>query len=327
MIYQTMRKTGRAPLQDGLHLTGRDVIRRYQDNPLIKIEDLPRACSDIWNAGVIRFGGEYLLLLTVETLEGLGSIYLARGTDGYDFLVEPEPFMTASKDEPFARYETFGIRDARIAEIDATYYITYVADSESGERIGLARTNDFQSVERIQLISEPDTKNGAMFSRKIEQRYAMLERPSAGGSIWLSYSDDLRHWGSSTIVLSPRSGYWDSDRIGPASPPIEIDQGWLLIYYGEKDTSTGPLVRLGAAILDRDDPSRVLARSNIPILTPREKYERIGDIGNVVFSCGALLEDGNQIKVYYGASDSCICLGVGTLDDIIRVCRESQEEY
>ncbi|MHC4426471.1 MAG: glycoside hydrolase family 130 protein [Planctomycetota bacterium] len=327
MIYQTMRKTGRVPLQDGLHLTGRDVIRRYQDNPLITIEDLPRVCSDIWNAGVIRLRDEYLLLLAVETLEGLGSIYLARGTDGYDFSVEPEPFMTASRDEPFARYETFGIRDARIAEIDGTYYITYIADSESGERIGLARTNDFQSVERIQLISEPDTKNGAVFSRKIGQRYAMLERPSAGGSIWLSYSDDLRHWGSSTVVLTPRSGHWDSNRVGPAGPPIELDEGWLLIYYGEKDTTAGPLVRLGAAILNRNDPSRVLARSNIPILTPRERYERIGDIGNIVFSCGALLEDGNQIKVYYGASDSCICLGIGTLDDIIRVCRESQEEY
>ena len=104
-------------------------------------------------------------------------------------------------------------------------------------------------------------------------------------------------------------------------------RGWLLIYYGEKDTSAGPLIRLGAAILDRDDPSCVLARSNIPILAPREKYERIGDVGNVVFSCGALLENGNQVRVYYGASDSCICLGVGSLDDIIRVCRASQQEY
>ena len=314
-MYQTMQKTGR------------DVIRRYKDNPLITIEDLPLVCSAIWNAGVIRFQDEYLLLLTVETSEGLGSIYLARGTDGYHFIVEPEPFMTASEHRPFARYETLGIRDARIARIDATYYITYIADSESGERIGLARTSDFRSIERIQLISEPDTKNGALFSRKFEQRYAMLERPSAGGSIWLSYSDDLAHWGSSTIVLTPRSGYWDSNRIGPASPPIEIGQGWLLIYYGEKDTSAGPLVRLGAAILNRNDPSCVLARSNIPILAPREKYERIGDVGNIVFSCGALLENGDQIRVYYGASDSCICLGIGTLDDIIRVCRESQEEY
>lgn len=327
MMYQMMGKSRQTSLQDEPHLTGRDVINRYQDNPLITIEDLPFVCSDIWNAGVIRLEQECLLLLTVETLEGLGSIYLARSTDGYNFFVEPEPFMTASKHEPFAQYETFGIRDPRITAIDTTYYITYVADSECGERIGLARTNDFRSVERMQLISEPDTKNGALFSRKFEGRYAMLERPSAGGSIWLSYSDDLIHWGSSTIVLTPRSGHWDSDRIGPASPPIDIDQGWLLIYYGEKDTSSGPLVRLGAAILDRDDPSRVLARSNIPILAPREKYERIGDVGNVVFSCGALLENASQVRVYYGASDSCICLGIGTLDDIIRICRESQEEY
>jgi predicted GH43/DUF377 family glycosyl hydrolase len=322
-----MQKSRQNSLKDNTHLTGRVVINRYKDNPLITIEDLPFVCSDIWNAGVIRFQGEYMLLLTVETLEGLGSIYLARSPDGYNFIVEPKPFMTVSKKEPFARYETFGIRDPRITKIDTNYYITYIADSESGERIGLARTNDFRSVERMQLISEPDTKNGALFSRTFEGRYAMLERPSAGGSIWLSYSDDLTHWGLSTIVLTPRSGYWDSDRIGPASPPIEIDIGWLLIYYGEKDTSAGPLVRLGAAILNKNDPSYVLARSNISILAPREKYERIGDIGNVVFSCGALLENANQVKVYYGASNSCICLGLGSLDDIIRVCQESQEEY
>ena len=314
-MYQTMQKTGR------------DVIHRFKYNPLITIEDLPLKCSDIWNAGVIRFQGEYLLLLTVESLEGLGSIYLARSIDGYSFFVEPEPFMTLSKHEPFARYETFGIRDPRITEIDMTYYITYLADSENGKRIGLARTKDFRSVERIQLISQPDTKSACLFSRKFSDRYAMLERPSDGGSIWLSYSDDLVHWGSSTIVLTPRGGYWDSDRIGAACPPIEIEQGWLLIYYGEKQTSSGPLVRLGAAILNRDNPSHVLARSNIPILSPREKYERIGDVGNVVFSCGALLENASQVRVYYGASDSCICLGVGTLNDIIRVCRESREEY
>jgi predicted GH43/DUF377 family glycosyl hydrolase len=154
----------------------------------------------------------------------------------------------------------------------------------------------------------------------------MLERPSSGVSIWLSFSYDLIHWGSSTVVLTPRSGYWDSHRVGAAGPPIEIEQGWLLIYYGEKDTSSGPLIRLGAAILDKSDPSRVIGRSNIPILAPREKYERIGDVGNIVFSCGSLLDETGQIKLYYGASDSCICLGVTTLDEIINICRDSQEQ-
>ncbi|MHC4337309.1 MAG: glycoside hydrolase family 130 protein [Planctomycetota bacterium] len=306
---------------------GRDVIHRYGGNPLIAIGDLAFRCSDIWNAGVVRFRGEYLLLLTVETLEGLGSIYLARGTDGYHFSVESKPFMTGSHHGLFAQYESFGIRDPRVSEIDGTYYIAYVAYSENGKRIGLARTEDFQSVERMAFVSEPDTKSGALFSSKIGGRYAMLQRPSIGGSIWVSYSDDLVYWGSSTVVITPRSGYWDSTRVGAAGPPIEIDQGWLLIYYGEKDTTAGPLVRLGAAILDREDPSCVIARSNIPILAPREKYERIGDVWNVVFSCGALLESNGEVKIYYGASDSCICLGTGMLEDIIRVCHESQKEY
>ncbi|MHC4509848.1 MAG: glycoside hydrolase family 130 protein, partial [Planctomycetota bacterium] len=167
-----------------------------------------------------------------------------------------------------------------------------------------------------------------LFPKKFDRQsagYAMLERPS-GGSIWISYSDDFVHWGASTIVLTPRGGYWDSNRIGPAGPPIEFDGGWLLIYYGEKDTSAGPLVRLGAAILSKIDPARVLARSNIPILAPREKYERMGNVANIVFSCGGLLDDGGQVKVYYGASDSCICLGAGTLDDIVRTCLADDDD-
>ena len=306
---------------------GRDVVHRYKGNPLIGIEDLPFRCSDIWNAGVVRFEGEYLLLLTVETSEGLGNIYAAHGRDGLHFSIESRPLLSACTCQVCSCYTTFGVRDPRITEIDGRYYITFVAGSESGKRIGLVRTKDFKSVERIGFVSEPDSKSGALFPKKIRKRYAMLQRPSAGGSIWISYSEDLTYWGSSTIVMTPRSGHWDSTRIGAAGPPIEIEQGWLLIYYGERSTSAGPLVRLGAAILDRDDPSHVIARSNIPILSPREKYERIGDVGNVVFSCGTLLEGNEKLRIYYGASDSCICLGTCTLEDVIHVCHESREEY
>ena len=122
------------------------------------------------------------------------------------------------------------------------------------------------------------------------------------------------------VLIRPRGGYWDTTRIGAAAPPIAIEQGWLLIYYGQKHTSAGPLVRLGAAILDRDDPSKVIARSNIPILAPREQYERIGDVGNVIFSCGAILEDDGRVNLYYGASDSCICLGQAAVDEIVQAC-------
>ena len=306
---------------------GPDIIHRYKGNPLISIDDLPFLCSDIWNTAVVRFQGECLLLITVETLEGQGSIFTARGADLGEFAIDAEPFMTGSEHGPFAPYERFGIRDPRITEIDGTYYITYVANSEHGHRIGLARTKDFRSVERMGLVSEADNKNGALFPQKVNGRYAMLQRPYEGGSIWIAYSDDLTYWGASTVVMTPRDGFWDATRIGAAGPPIEIDQGWLLIYYGQKGTSAGPLVRLGAAILDRHNPARVIARSNIPILSPRENYERIGDVGNVVFSCGALLEDDGQVKIYYGAANSCICLGTGSLSDITTVCRQSEQEF
>jgi len=306
--------------------SGRDVIARCPANPLIGLTDIPFRCSDIWNAGVTRFGDEYLMLITIEMLEGRHAIYLARSTDGEAFTVAAEPFMTAVTDGPDAPHETGGIRDPRITPVDGVYYITYVAEGDHGLRVALATTGDFQSVQRVGYLSQVDEKNGALFTQKINGRYALLTRPDPGSSIWLTYSDDLEFWGSPAPVMAPRGGYWDSTRIGVAAPPIEINQGWLLLYYGERTTSAGPLVRLGAAILDRGNPARVLARSNIPILSPRERYERVGDVPNVVFSCGALLLD-DVVMVYYGASDSCICRGAAPLGEVIATCFESEREF
>lgn len=303
---------------------GRDIIHRYRGNPIIGLEDLPFRCSDIWNAGAVKFQEGFLLLLTVETLEGLANIYPAHSTDGEHFSIATEPLLSACTCGEACRcYKTFGVHDPRITQVDGTYYITYVAASECGQRVGLVRSDDFRIVNEMPYVSEPDNKSAALFPRKIAGRYAMLDRPSEGSSIWISFSEDLVYWGQSNVVMTPRGGHWDCHRIGAACPPIEIEQGWLLIYYGEKSTSAGPLVRLGAAVLDRDDPARVLARSNIPILSPRERYERIGDVGNVVFSCGAVVEESGCVMLYYGASDSCICLGTCTLDGILDVCRKS----
>ena len=309
------------------HGIGRDVIRRWAGNPLITVEDLRFQCSDICNAGVVRHNGEYILLVTVEALEGHCSLYLARSKNGQQFWMEEEPFMVREPTEPFGRAESFGVRDARITPMDGGYYIAYLAQGDDGFRVGLARTEDFQSVQRIAMVSEPDCKSGAMFGRKIAGRYAILTRPEQGESIWVQYSDDLIYWGSASVVISPRGGFWDADRIGAAGPPIEIEEGWLLIYYGEKRTSGGLVCRLGVVLLDRDDPSKVISRSNVPILSPREHYERIGDVGNLVFSCGAVLLEGGLLRLYYGGSDSCICLGTATLEEILQACVESEKEY
>ena len=304
-----------------------DIIYRFKGNPVITMDDLSFRASDICNAGAVKIGDIYLLLVAIESLKGHKSLYLARSTNSFDFEVDDAPFMKYAEDKAFKKYEENSIMDGRITPFEDTYYITYIAESHYGDRIGLARTDDFESVTRLGFVSEVDIKGGTLFPEKIHGRYARLERPLSGGRIWISYSDDLVYWGGSEVVLSPRPGYWDSHRVGDAVPPIRVKDGrWLLIYYGIKDTSAGPLFRIGAVFLDSDDPARVVSRTNVPILSPRKNYERIGDVTNLIFSCGAILED-EKLLLYYGASDSCICLGTTAIDDIYQECAKSEGEF
>lgn len=306
----------------------RDIIHRSERNPVVNIEDLPFRCINLYNAGCIKVNGKYILLITIELLDGTTSIYYAESSNGYDFTVSKEAFLAPAKIDPFKEYEEMGILDARITFLEDCYYIIYLAESRHGILLNLAKTNDFKSVQRVGVISHPDTKAGALFPKKIKGKYARLERPNTGGSIWISYSEDLIYWGESEAVLSPRDGYWDSHHIGCAAPPLEIEQGWLVFYYGVKRTSGGTLTRIGTAILDREDPAMTpVGRSNIPVISPRELYERVGDISNLVFSCGAILESNNTIKLYYGTSNNCLYLGTTNLDEIIETCTQSKKEY
>ncbi|OFX17454.1 MAG: glycosidase [Armatimonadetes bacterium RBG_16_58_9] len=301
---------------------GRDVVERWHKNPIITLENVPFPCNTVFNAGAVKFNDVYLLLTRIEDLAGRSVLALARSDDGYHFTVDPAPVMEPSKEEPYRSYERRGIEDPRITYLDGVYYIMYTAASRYGARLALAKTSDFEHFERIGLISQPENKDGCLFPKKIGGRYARLDRPYGGGvgNIWISYSDDLLYWGNSQIVMTTRGGFWDTDRIGACAPPIETPKGWLEIYHGVKNTSAGPLYRMGAVVLDRDDPSKVLCRSAVPILTPREYYERVGDIDNVVFSCGVVLEDDNTLRIYYGAADTCICLGFANVDELIERC-------
>jgi predicted GH43/DUF377 family glycosyl hydrolase len=299
---------------------GRDILHRWEGNPVITTDALNFRCASIFNAGVVFVGGEVLLLLTIQSLEGAYAIYPARSGDGKNFIVDDQPILAPITNGPDAVYEKLGILDARITNFSGEYFICYDALSLHGYRLGLAKTTDFDTIERIGLISEPDTKSGVIFPDKINGHYARLGRPWEGGSIWISYSNDLLYWGNSDIVMTPRSGYWDCDRIGTATPPIGTESGWLIIYYGVKRTSAGPLFRLGAAVLDKKNPGHVLGRTNVPILSPREDYERIGDMPNLVYSCGAILKPDRTLHLYYGASSSCIALGTTTVDELLSVC-------
>lgn len=306
---------------------GRDVIERWYKNPIITLENVPFPCNTVFNAAATKMGDEYILLLRVEDLAGRSVFALARSEDGYHFSVEAEPVMEPSKDEPFRSYERRGIEDPRITFLEGEYYVMYTAYSRYGARLALCKTKDFKNFERLGLISQPENKDGCLFPRKIKGRYVRLDRPYGGGigNMWLSYSDDLLHWGDSEVVMTTRGGFWDSDRIGACAPPIETEYGWLEIYHGVKNTSAGPIYRMGAVLLDLETPSKVLGRSAVPILTPREYYERVGDVGNVVFACGAILEDGGKIKIYYGAADTCICLGFADVNHLVDRCIRTPE--
>lgn len=300
----------------------RDVVKRWEGNPILTADDMPFPCNTVFNAGAVKLGNEYILLLRVEDMRGHSVLALACSDDGYHFTVHDTPVMVPSQDGEFALYEHKGIEDPRITKLEDTYYIIYTAASDFGARLALAKTEDFRSFQRVALISEPDNKDGALFPRKIDGRYVRLDRPMVGGAghIWISYSDDLVNWGGSRVVMPVRGDCWDSWRVGASVPPIETEYGWLAIYHGVKETSHGPIYRLGAAMLDRDDPTKVLCRSAIPILAPRENYERTGDIPNVVYSTGAIMEDDGTIIIYYSGADTCICVGTVRLEELMQFC-------
>jgi predicted GH43/DUF377 family glycosyl hydrolase len=307
-------------------LRGRDLLHRWERNPIITLHDVPFRCNSVFNGTPVKLGGEYLMIVRIEGQQGYSFFALARSRDGLHFEIEDQPCMLPATEGPFQLWEENGIEDPRLTLIEGTHYVMYTSVCRYGHRIALAKTDDFHRYERVALVSGPGNKDGVLFPEKLNGLYARLDRPYGNdiGSIWISYSPDLINWGRSELVFSPRPRYWDSYRIGASAPPILTDRGWLEIYHGVKMTSAGPIYRIGTAMLDKDDPAKVVGRCLAPVLSPREGYERVGDVGNVVFACGAIVDDDGEVKVYYGAADTSICVATGTLDELIDSCFEEE---
>lgn len=298
---------------------GRDLLHRFEGNPIVALEDIPFRCNTVFNGSPLKKDGIYYLLIRAEGQRGYSVFALATSRDGLHFIVEDHPVMMPAEEGIFEKYEKRGIEDPRITEIDGVYYVMYTAYSEFGARIALAKTEDFYQYERIALVSEPGNKDGILFPEKINDEYVRFDRPIGNnvGSMWISYSKNMVDWGKSEIVMTPRSQYWDCYRIGASVPPIKTSEGWLEIYHGVKMTSSGPIYRIGTVMLDLNNPAEVINRCEESILSPREDYERIGDVGNVVFACGAVLEDNNEIKVYYGGADTHLCVATANFSELI----------
>jgi len=245
-------------------------------------------------------------------LTSISHIRLAVSDDGYHFNIAEHPVISASDE-----YSAFGVEDPRITQMGEEYYINFSVVSVNGVATRLVRTQDFNKYHDMGIIFYPDNKDVAIFPQKINGKYYALHRPAASElcrpQMWIAQSDDLRFWGNHVQLAKVRDGSWDSSRIGAGAVPILTKWGWLEIYHGADNNNR---YCLGAMLLDKDNPTKVLRRSINPLVEPTEPYECHGFFGNVIFSCG-LLQDGNNLHIYYGASDESIARLDTTIDYVL----------
>ncbi|MHC4235335.1 MAG: glycoside hydrolase family 130 protein, partial [Planctomycetota bacterium] len=299
------------------------LVQRYQGNPILTPDDVPYPVETVHNAAVTRHDGRYVMLFRAHRDNGRSILGLADSDDGFNFVPRAEPFMLPATEGPFAEYEAFGVEDPRICCLDGEYLITYSAYSQHGVRIALAKTGDFVTIERVALISQADMRNAVIFPAKFDGRYARLDRPHSEispWSIWISYSQDLIYWGDSRVVMKPVQYHWDEMKIGSGATPIRTDRGWLHIYHGVFPTMDGAVYRLGVALHDLQDPSRVIGVSDRWILQPEDAWEVTGYVHNVVFCCGAVPDTDGTVKIYWGGADKVMCAGTANLDDLVDLC-------
>ncbi len=246
-------------------------------------------------------------------LTTMSHLRLATSEDGRHFTLADKPTLLG-----IGPLETFGIEDCRVGKVDDTFYLTYTAVSESGVGLGLRTTKDWRNFEHHGMILPPHNKDCAIFDGRVDGGFACLHRPSGaemgGHFIWYSTSPDAVHWGKHRCLMHTRKGKWDEQRIGAGGSPIKTEKGWLEIYHG---ANRNHRYCLGAALLDLDDPSIVLARSDEPIMEPVAEYEQKGFFGNVVFTNGHIVR-GDEILMYYGASDTVICGATLSISEILR---------
>ena len=299
------------------------LFERSKHNPILTAADWPYRVHAVFNPGATRLAdGTTLLLCRVEDFRGHSHLCAARSANGVDkWMIDPVPtFPADSKNHP---EELWGVEDPRITFVPelAQYVIAYTAFGKTGPGVSLALTTDFRTFERRGLMLQPDNKDAALLPRRVNGAYAMLHRPrgETRSHIWIAYSDDLRTWGKHAPVLrARRGGWWDANKIGLSPPLIETPSGWLMLYHGVRQTASGALYRLGVALLDIEQPERVLARGSEWIFGPEAPYERVGDIGNVTFPGGYTIgDDGDTINLYYGAADTCIALATGSVKRLL----------
>ncbi len=317
--------------------TFRDLFQRQPANPILTAANWPYPVNTVFNPGVTSFHGKVLLLARVEDRRGLSHLTKAISDNGVsNWQIDGSPTMEA---DPINHpEELWGIEDPRIVWLEelGKWAVTYTAYSRGGPLVAMALTDDFVTFDRRGPIMPPEDKDAALFPRRIKGKWMLIHRPIAanyvpGAHIWASYSDDLEHWGDRQVLMyARRGGWWDGGKIGLAAPPLETAEGWLLFYHGVRQTASGSIYRMGLALLDLEDPLKVRRRSDEWVFGPTAHYEREGDVDDVVFPSGWVLDEkSGLLNMYYGAADSCIAMASASVSDLleyIRQCPEPQDE-
>ena len=301
--------------------TGSDApMWRYTGNPIICRNPIP-GVARVFNSAVVPYGEGYIGVFRGEQTDGIPHIYLGRSGDGISWTFDAEkiPFVD-KKGEPFMPPYAY---DPRLVKVEDTYYLIWCQDAY-GAALGMAKTKDFRTFTRVENPFLPFNRNGVLFPRRVNGKYLLLSRPSDSGhtpfgDIYLSESPDMEHWGHHRHVMGPTREWWSNVKIGGGAAPIETSEGWLLIYHGVTGTCNGFVYSVGGAILDRDEPSRVLHRCGTFLLTPEEWYEERGFTPNVCFPCATLQDAATgRIAVYYGAADTYVGLAFTDAETVVR---------
>jgi len=300
-----------------------ELFHRHDGGPILSARDIPWPVNSVFNAGAALLDDGTLLMLRVEDRCGRSHFSIARSADGIgDWRMDGKPVF--SPDAAGHSEEAWGVEDPRLTWIaDAgNWVMAYTAYSDRGALVSLATTTDFNAFDRLGPVLAPDNKGAALFPVRFDGRYAMLHRPApatpgVAANIWIAFSPDLVHWGSHRQIMAARGpGWWDAAKIGIGPPPIATSEGWLLLYHGVRCIAGQDIYRLGLALLDLDDPTRVIRRGKEWVFGPQTPFERSGDVGNVVFPCGWACM-GDEIRLYYGAADTMLALATASLTEVL----------
>jgi len=296
----------------------REPVWRSALNPIIPRDFLPLSNS-IFNSAVTPFQGKYAGVFRVDDKSRRMCLHSGLSDDGVHWELSENPIRFTGSDPEIGQFQ-YGY-DPRVCRLEDRYYVSW-CNGYHGPTIGLAYTYDFKEFHQLENAFLPFNRNGVLFPRKINGKYAMLSRPSDNGhtpfgDIFYSESPDMTHWGCHRHVMSAAGG-WQSTKIGAGPVPIETSEGWLLIYHGVLTSCNGFVYSAGAALLDLEKPWKVLYRTDPYILNPMTQYELTGDTPNVVFPCAALCDAGTgRIAIYYGAADTSTCLAFTKADELI----------